>query len=52
MSDVLERAAWTFVQAFASIVVVADLSTVKGAVVAGCAAVLSVFKTVARERLG
>jgi len=51
MSNLLERAVWTFVQAFASVFVVSDLSTSKGAAVAGAAAVLSVLKTVARDRL-
>ena len=51
MGDLFERAAWTFVQAFAGVFVVADLSSAKGAVVAGLAAVLSVLKTVARDRL-
>ena len=51
MSNLLERAVWTFVQAFASVFVVSDLSTAKGAVVAGAAAILSVLKTVARDRL-
>lgn len=52
MSDVLERAVWTFVQAFASVLVVSDLSTFRGAALAGAAAMLSVMKTVARDRLG
>ena len=52
MNNIIERAAWTFVQAFASVFVVSDLSTAKGALVAGAAAGLSVLKTVARDRLG
>ena len=51
MRDLFERAAWTFVQAFAGLFVVSDLSSAKGAVAAGLAAVLSVLKTVAKERL-
>ena len=48
MSDVIKdigtRAAWTFLQAFLAVFVVADLSTVRGAALAGVAAVVSLLK--------
>jgi len=51
MVDVLERAAWTFAQAFLGVFVVADLSSVKGAGVAGLAAAVSVLKTVVKDKV-
>ena len=51
MSDMFERAAWTFVQAFLSVFVVSDLGSWETAVVAAAAATLSVIKTFARDRL-
>ncbi len=47
-----ERAAWTAVQAFAAVLVIGDLSTLRTAVVAAAAALLSAVKTLAKERLG
>lgn len=49
--NLLERAGWTFVQAFTATLVVADLSTARDALVAGIAAALSVVKTFAQDRL-
>lgn len=49
--NVIERAVWTFVQAFVAVFAVADVSTARDAAVAGGAAVLSVLKNVAAERL-
>jgi hypothetical protein len=47
-----ERAAWTAVQAFAAVLVIGDLSTLRTAVVAAAAALLSAVKTLAKERIG
>ena len=52
MSNMLERAAWTFAQAFLAVFVVSDLASAKSAVIAGIAAALSVVKTYARDRVG
>ena len=42
--DIGTRAAWTFLQAFLAVFVVADLSTARGAALAGVAAVVSLLK--------
>ena len=47
-----ERAAWTAVQAFAATVIIGDLSTLRTAVIAAAAALLSAVKSLANERLG
>ena len=47
----IERAAWTFAQAFLAVFVVSDLASAKTAVVAAVAAALSVVKTYAREKV-
>ncbi len=47
-----ERAAWTAVQAFTAVIIIGDLSTLRTAVIAAGAALLSAVKTLARERLG
>ena len=49
--DMLERAAWTFAQAFLGVFVVADLSSAKGAGVAGLAAAVSVMKTFVKDKV-
>ncbi len=49
--DVLERAGWTFAQAFLGVFVVADLSSAKGAGVAGLAAAVSVLKTLVKDKV-
>jgi hypothetical protein len=49
--DMLERAAWTFAQAFLAIFVLGDMASLKGAAVAGGAAALSVIKTYAKDRV-
>ena len=49
--DVLERAGWTFAQAFLGVFVVADLSSAKGAGVAGLAAAVSVLKTIVKDKV-
>ena len=49
--DVLERAGWTFAQAFLGVFVVADLSSAKGAGVAGLAAAVSVLKTIFKDKV-
>jgi len=51
MNDLLERAAWTFAQAFLALFVIGVLSTLKVALVGGAAAALSVIKTYAKERI-
>ena len=45
LKDVLERAAWTFAQAFLGVFLISDLATFKGAGIAGLAAAISVAKT-------
>ena len=52
MSNMIERAGWTFVQAFLAVFVVGDEATLKVALIAGVAAALSVAKTFAQERRG
>ena len=51
MNDLLERAAWTFAQAFLALFVVGDMGTWKVALVGGVAAALSVVKSYAKERI-
>ena len=51
MSNMLERAAWTFAHAFLAIFEVSDLASAKSAAVAGIAAALSVIKTYAKDRV-
>jgi hypothetical protein len=51
MNDLLERAAWTFAQAFLALFVIGDMSTLKVALVGGAAAAMSVIKTYAKERI-
>lgn len=52
MSNMFERAGWTFVQAFLAVFVVGDQSTLKVALIGGIAAAMSVVKTYAKERKG
>ena len=52
MSNMIERAGWTFVQAFLAVFVIGDQTTLKVALIAGVAAALSVVKTYAQERKG
>ncbi len=47
-----ERAAWTAVQAFAAVIVIGQSSTIRTALIAAAAALLSAVKTLAKERLG
>ena len=51
MDNMIERAAWTFVQAFLSVFVVSELGSWESAAIAGAAATLSVVKTFARDQL-
>ena len=51
MSNMLERAAWTFTQAFLAVFVISDLASAKTAVVAAVAAALRVVKTYAQEKV-
>jgi hypothetical protein len=50
LANVLERATWTFVQAFFSVVLVTNSDTYKSAAVAGLAAAFSVVKTYVVEK--
>ena len=52
MNNMLERAAWTFAQAFLAVFVVSDLASMKTALIAATAAALSVVKTYAKDRVG
>ena len=47
----LERAAWTFAQAFLAVFIISDLASVKTALVAAAAAALSVVKTYCQDRV-
>ena len=47
----LERAAWTFAQAFLGVFLISDLASVKGAAVAGFAAAISVAKTFVKGKV-
>lgn len=51
VTNMLERAGWTALQAFLAVFVVGDLATVEVALVAGVAAGLSVVKTFAQSRI-
>ena len=51
IKDTLERAAWTFAQAFLGVFVVSDLATLEGAFVAGMAAAVSVAKTFVKGKV-
>jgi hypothetical protein len=51
VSNMFERAAWTFAQAFLAVFMVSDLASARSAAVAGIAAALSVIKTYARDRV-
>ncbi len=50
--DIAERAVMTFAQAFLAAFVVADLSTVKTAALAGAAAALAVIKGAIASKVG
>lgn len=52
LKDVAERAAWTFLQAFLAVFVVSDISTAKGAILAGIAAAISVIKGFVATQVG
>jgi len=52
MSNMIERAGWTFVQAFLAVFVIGDQTTLKVALIGAVAAALSVVKTYAVERKG
>ena len=51
MRNLLERAGWTFAQAFLALFVVGDMGTWKVALVGGVAAALSVIKTYTQDRV-
>jgi|TARA_R110000744_G_scaffold297031_1_gene406868 hypothetical protein len=52
MRNMIERAGWTFVQAFLAVFVIGDQATLKVALIGAVAAALSVVKTYAVERKG
>jgi len=52
MWNMVERAGWTFAQAFLSVFVLSDLATAQSAMLAGAAAVLSMVKTMVRDHSG
>jgi hypothetical protein len=52
MRNMIERAGWTFVQAFLAVFVIGDQGTLKVALIGAVAAALSVVKTYAVERKG
>jgi hypothetical protein len=52
MMNMIERAGWTFAQAFLAVFVIGDQGTLKVALIAGAAATMSVVKTYAKERMG
>ena len=52
MSNMFERAAWTFAQAFLAVFMVSEQASARSAAIAGIAAALSVVKTYARDRVG
>jgi uncharacterized membrane protein YgaE (UPF0421/DUF939 family) len=49
--NILERALWTFLQAFLAVFLIGDLGTLKPAIAAGLAAVLSMVKTIVQEQI-
>ena len=51
MRNLIERAAWTFAQAFLAIFAVDNMATLKVAMIAGMAAALSLVKTYAKDRI-
>ena len=56
LKDLLERCIWTFVESFASALVIVpamgvDISTIEVAALSGGAAVLSVLKTFAKKKI-
>jgi hypothetical protein len=51
VNNMLERAAWTFAQAFLAVFIISDLASAKTALVAAAAAALSVVKTYAQDRV-
>ncbi len=51
MKDLIERAGWTFAQAFLALFVMGDYGTLKVALIGGVAAALSVIKSYAKDRI-
>jgi len=55
LKDILERAAWTFLQGFATVILAAgviDISILQAAGLAGGMAVLSLIKSLAASKIG
>ena len=51
MKDLIERAGWTFAQAFLALFVMGDYGTLKVALIGGVAAALSVVKSYAKDKI-
>ena len=51
MKNLIERAGWTFAQAFLALFVMGDYGTLKVALIGGVAAALSVIKSYAKDRI-
>lgn len=51
MKDLIERAGWTFAQAFLALFVMGDYGTLKVALIGGVAAALSVIKSYAKDKI-
>ena len=51
MKNLIERAGWTFVQAFLALFVMGDYGTLKVALIGGVAAALSVIKSYAKDKI-
>lgn len=52
LKQIAERSLLTFMQSFLAMFVITDLSSARGAAVAGLAAVLSVLKSAVATRIG
>tara|TARA_R110002020_G_scaffold34759_3_gene105594 strand:- start:1082 stop:1261 length:180 start_codon:yes stop_codon:yes gene_type:complete len=51
MKNLIERAGWTFAQAFLALFVMGDYGTLKVALIGGVAAALSVIKSYAKDKI-
>ena len=51
MNNLIERAGWTFAQAFLALFVMGDYGTLKVALIGGVAAALSVIKSYAKDKI-
>ena len=51
MKNLIDRAGWTFAQAFLALFVMGDYGTLKVALIGGVAAALSVIKSYAKDKI-